>query len=371
MINGPKVAVCGCGTGGATLAAYLTHRDINVNLYEFPTFAETSLEPYLDRGGIEVKGAVFNGLFKPDMMTTDARDAVEGVDIVMVVSRAAGHENFVKELAPVLEGGQILLCWTPYWFCLRLWDLFRREAPEDAVFSEASIYPFMTRSVAPGTVYADALKNELSVATIPSEKTGRLVDTLKRVFPQTVPAASVLQTSIESPNPSIHSAPTLLNMAIWEKTHGDVAFYQDLQSPMIGRVLEAQDREKIAIGEALGLKLDSLRDILVRLYGHMGARGETLHEVIRSNMAHVAYRPRKELDEMTVVLQEDIPHGLVPAASLGRQLGVPMPTYDALIHLGGIVSGVDYWETGSTVERLGLAGMTAKQIVEYAKTGEK
>jgi opine dehydrogenase len=370
-MNNPRVAVCGCGTGGATLAAYLTHKGFDVNLYEVPAFAETGLEPYLDRGGIEVKGAVFNGLFKPDMMTTNIRDAVEGVDLIMIVSRAAGHENFVKTLAPYLESGQILLCWTPYWFCLRLWDLFRRKVPEDTVFSEASIYPFMTRPVASGVVYTDAMKNELSVAAIPSTNTKRLVKTLKKVFPQTLPVANVLQTSIESPNPSIHSAPTLLNMAVWEKTHGDVAFYQDLQSPTIGKVLEAQDREKIAIGEALGLKLDSLKDIMVRLYSHMGAKGETLYDVIRSNMAHVAFRPCKELNDMTVVLQEDIPYGLVPTASLGRKLDVSMPTYEALIHLGSIVSGIDYWETGITVERLGLADMTAKQITEYAKTGEK
>jgi len=371
MANDPKVAVCGCGTGGATLAAYLTSRGVSVSLYELPAFAETGLQPYLDRGGIEAKGAVLNGLFKPDTMTTDAGEAVEGADIVMLVSRAAGHESFVRELAPVLEDGQVLLCWTPYWFCMRLWDTFREMAPGDAVFGEASIYPFMTRPVAPGTVYVDALKAELSVAALPSGDTGRLVEAVGRVFPQTVAAASVLQTSIESPNPSIHPAPTLLNMALWEKARGDVAFYQDLQSPAVGRVLEAQDREKIALGEALGLKLDSLKDLLIRLYSHMGARGETLHEIIRSNMAHVAYRPRKELTDVTVVLEEDVPYGLVPAASLGRQLGVPTPTIDALIHLAGIVSGTDYWETGMTVERLGLAGMTAKQITEYARTGDK
>jgi opine dehydrogenase len=369
--NKPRTAVCGCGTGGATLAAYLTHKGFDVNLYEYPSFAETSLEPYREQGGIEVQGSVFNGLFKPSVMTTDVREAVEDVDIVMLVSRAAGHENFVRALAPVLESGQVLLCWTPYWFCMRLWDLFRQKAPEDVVFSEASIYPFMTRPLAPGVVYPDALKNELSVAAMPAKNTKKLIEAVRKVFPQTVPATNVLETSIGSPNPSIHPAPTLLNMALWEKAHGDISFYQDLQSPTVGKVLEAQDREKIAIGEALGLRLDPLRDVLVRLYGHMGARGETLHEVIRSNQAHVGFRPCKELDEMTVVLHEDIPYGLVPTSSIGHMLGVPTPTYDALIHLGGIVSGIDYWKTGSTVDKLGIGNMNARELMSYANTGEK
>lgn len=369
--NRPKTAICGCGTGGATLAAYLTHKGFEVNLYEYPEFAETGLEPYLVRGGIEVRGALFNGVFKPSVMTMDVREAVEDVDIVMIVSRAAGHENFVRTLAPVLEDGQVLLCWTPYWFCMRLWDLFRHGAPEDTVFSEASIYPLMTRPLAPGAVYPDALKNELSVAAMPARNTKRLVEAVRKLFPQTVPARNVLETSIGSPNPAIHSAPTLLNMALWEKTHGDVSFYQDLQSPAVGKVLEAQDREKIAIGKALDLKLDPLRDVLVRLYGHMGARGETLHEVIRNNQAHVGFRPCKELDEMTVVLHEDIPYGLVPTSSIGHMLGVPTPTYDALIHLGGIVSGIDYWKTGSTADKLGIGNMDARELMNYADTGEK
>jgi hypothetical protein len=82
----------------------------------------------------------------------------------------------------------------------------------------------MTRPIIPGTVYPDALKQELSVAAIPSKNTKKLVNTLKKVFPQTIPATNVLETSIGSPNPSIHPAPTLLNMATWEKAHGDIQF---------------------------------------------------------------------------------------------------------------------------------------------------
>jgi opine dehydrogenase len=369
--NKQKIAVCGCGTGGATLAAYLTYKGHHVNLFEYPEFAETSLKPYQDRGGIEVKGSVFNGLFKPNVMTTDASEAVEDMNIVMLVSRAAGHENFVQTLAPVLESEQILLCWTSYWFCMRLWDLFRKYAPDNTIFSEASIYPFMTRPIAPGIVYPDALKNELSVAAMPAKNTKKLVKAVKMVFPQTIPAMNVLQTSIGSGNPSIHSAPTLLNMAVWEKTHGDISFYQDLISPMIGKVLEAQDREKVSIGKALNLKLETLKNMLILQYGHMGARGNRLHEVIRNNQAHIGFRPCKELDEMTVVLQEDIPYGLVPISSMGRILGVPTPTIDALIHLGSIVSGIDYWETGVTLDKLGIDNMTVKELLYYVNTGEK
>ncbi|MDP3177923.1 MAG: NAD/NADP octopine/nopaline dehydrogenase family protein, partial [Spirochaetaceae bacterium] len=59
---------------------------------------------------------------------------------------------------------------------------------------------------------------------------------------------------------------------------------------------------------------------------------------------------------------EDVPMSLVPIASLGVQLGVDMSTTDMIIELGSILHGVDYRAEGRTVERLGLAGLSVKEI---------
>ena len=42
-----------------------------------------------------------------------------------------------------------------------------------------------------------------------------------------------------------------------------------------------------------------------------------------------------------------------------------------MIHLGGIVSGIDYWKTGFTVDKLGVGNMNARELMNYANTGEK
>jgi opine dehydrogenase len=101
-----KVAICGCGTAGATLAAYLTSKDFQVNLYELPEFAEKSLKPFQERGGIEVRGAVLNGFFTPNMMTTNIKEAVGGVNIVMMTVPAFGHEKFAKTVISNLQNGR-------------------------------------------------------------------------------------------------------------------------------------------------------------------------------------------------------------------------------------------------------------------------
>lgn len=369
MSEKPQVAVCGCGAAGSTLAAYLTCKGFKVNLYEHPDFAEKGLKPFQERGGIEVRGAVFNGFFTPNIMTTDIQEALDGVDIAMLTVPAYGHEKFAKTIIPNLQSGQIFLNWTSYWFCIRFSQMFKEKAPEDAILSEGRIYPFATRRLEPALIYTDALKAELMVAALPSKNTGVVLKLLQKLFLQAVAAANVLQTTLECYNVQATPAPTFLNVSWWEKTHGDIAFNEDLMTPGVGRVLEGQDKEKMAIGKALGLDLVPGLEITKRLYAHMGARGNTINEVERNTESAKVWRPRHELDDPTCLLAEDIPYGLAPLSSLGRMLGVPTPTIDALLHIASLVTRTDFWKIGLTVEKLGLAGMNAKQIVNYATEG--
>lgn len=124
-----KVAICGCGAAGITLAAYLTSKGFQVNLYELPEFAEKSLKPLQERGGIEARGAILNGFFTPNMMTSNIKEAVDGVNIVMMTVPAFGHEKFAKTVIPNLQSDQIFLNWTSYWFSVRFWNFFGRMLP--------------------------------------------------------------------------------------------------------------------------------------------------------------------------------------------------------------------------------------------------
>jgi len=288
MAAKPKVAVLGSGAAGPTLTAWLMSKGFEVNLFELPEFADMSLKPYQERGGIEVRGPLFHGFFEPRVMTTDIEKALDGVDIAMMTVPAFGHEAFAKTVIPNLRSGQILLNWTSYWFCLRFVDMFKEAAPEDAILAEGRIYPFMTRRTKPSRIYADAMKAELAAAAMPSTNTGKVVDLLKKIVPGVVPASNVLQTSLENVNVGGHTAPAFLNTGWWEKMHGDLIILEDCITPGVGRVMDAQDREKLAIGEALGLNLATLPEIMVKIYGQFGAEGETSYEVFQKiGRAHV------------------------------------------------------------------------------------
>jgi opine dehydrogenase len=61
---------------------------------------------------------------------------------------------------------------------------------------------------------------------------------------------------------------------------------------------------------------------------------------------------------------------LVPIASMGDMLDVPCPTIKAIIHLANLVHRCNYWESGRTVEKLGMAGLSLQQIRQLVQEGK-
>ena len=69
-------------------------------------------------------------------------------------------------------------------------------------------------------------------------------------------------------------------------------------------------------------------------------------------------------------VHEDVGFGLVPFAALGAVAGVPTPTIDAMIQLASLAVGIDYRRDGLTLERLGLAGKSASELLRFVLEGE-
>jgi len=68
-------------------------------------------------------------------------------------------------------------------------------------------------------------------------------------------------------------------------------------------------------------------------------------------------------------LTEDIPFGIVPLSYLGRMVGIPTPIINSFIELASLIHQTDYWETGWTLEKMGIAGMTIEKLKEYVQNG--
>jgi len=90
---------------------------------------------------------------------------------------------------------------------------------------------------------------------------------------------------------------------------------------------------------------------------------------MRSNRGYDGIKAPKTV--FTRYITEDIPMSLVPIASLGRLSNVPTPTIDAIILMGSVIHNTDYWAEGRTIEKMGLTGMTLKEIRRFIIEGQR
>ena len=196
------------------------------------------------------------------------------------------------------------------------------------------------------------------LAALPGGHTRDVLDLISDVYPSMEPADSVLQTSLQNANPIIHPAVTLSNAARIEMTGGDFLFYEDGVSDSVGRLIEALDKERIAIGKKLGMNI--LPD------PEMGMRQGYMLEAnygsgYRKAPGFLGIGAQPRLDHR--YLNEDVGYGLVFMSALGRQVGVATPGMDAVISVASIVMARDYRaEALRTPEALGIAGLSAEGL---------
>jgi opine dehydrogenase len=190
---------------------------------------------------------------------------------------------------------------------------------------------------------------------------------LEPVFPgMLVAAAHVLETSLNNPNAMAHPIPAMLNAGWIETTSGDFRFYTDGVSPAVGRAMDALDRDRLGVMAALGLEAVAAIEWDRRLYG---LEGSNAYEVNRDSLVHRDIRAPGALRSR--YLTEDVSYGLVPLASIARELGVETPVIDLFIDLASMLLGEDLRAGGRTAASLGLDGMDAGRMVEYVTNGRR
>lgn len=345
----------GAGHGGQAMAGHLALKGYEVNLYN-RTWERVM--PVRARGGVELDGEV-RGFGRIRLATADAQEALEGVDVVMVAVPASAHRWVAETFAPFLTDGQIVLL-NPgrTGGALEFRNVMREKGVSARLtLAEAGTFLYASRSMGPGQSRIYRIKNAVPVAALPATRTQLVIETLHGAFPQFIPASSILKTSLDNMGAVFHPTITLLNSGWIEATQGDFEYYFEGVTPSVARVLEAVDGERVRVARALGVDALSAREWLEMAYG---ATGDTLHEAMHNNEGYQGIKAPAMLRHR--YLSEDIPASMVPIASLGQMLGVPTPMIETMVNLASAVHDVDYWATGRTVEKLGIAGMSREDI---------
>ena len=354
-----KVTVLGAGAGGTTVAFDNAAHGHDVKLFDFPQFPE-NISAIADQGGIHAEGDI-EGFGPINYSGHDIDEALEGAELIWVVGPAFSTKPFGDAVKGKLKAGQTVIV-SPGSCGGAL--AFKKAAglsieDESIRLAETHTLHYAVRLIQPGRIRVFLkLKAGNLLAALPSRHTDQILKTIADVYPSMESASSVIQTSLQNANPVIHPAVTLANAARIEGTGGDFLFYEEGVTDSVGRVIEAVDRERIAIGEKLGLKIVSDPKMGIR-QGYMLA--DNYGSAYREAPGFLGIGAQPHLDHR--YLNEDVGYGLVFMSSLARQVGVPTPSIDAIIQFASVLMKRDYaGEAKRTPGSLGIADLSVSEL---------
>lgn len=359
----PNVAVLGAGNGGYALASDLVLNGFSVNLFELERFKANNLTPIEEKGGIEREG-VRPGFAQIDMLTSNIEEAVADVDVLNITIPAYAHLEFIKVIAPYLDEKVVLF------FPLNFADVkLRRYLDEngiekDVVIGGGESMPYACRRMGkPGYIFVRWAFPKTRVAAFPSKDAVKIVDILDQYPFGIEPATSTLEVSMAYENPIGHIPMMILNAASIERTKGNWEIFYDTlvggserkgrPQPSQEKLAESIRKERSAVCKRLGFNVEA-----------KSFEGELSSPAVPPSLENYWHMT----DTLNYrYLTEDIPYGLVTWSSMGDLIGVPTPTMKACIHVASVLLNKDFWEEGVTVEKLGFAGYSPEDIVNYFK----
>lgn len=353
------ITVLGAGAGGTAVAFDCAAHGHDVRVFDFEQFPD-NIETIARQEGIHAEGDI-SGFGPIAYSGHDIDEALRNAELIYVVGPAYSTEPFGAAVAGKLGAGQTVIV-SPSSCGGAL--AFKRAAglalnDESVRVAETSTLHYAVRLTEPGRIRVFLkLKAGNLLAALPKTNTDDILELIADVYPGMEAADSVLQTSLQNANPIIHPAVTLSNAARIEMTGGNFLFYEEGVSDSVGRLIEALDKERIAIGKKLGISV--LPD------PEMGVRQGYMLEAnygsgYRKAPGFLGIGAQPQLDHR--YLNEDVGYGLVFMSKLGEQIGVATPGMDSVINVASIVMARDYRaEALRTPESLGIADRSADEL---------
>lgn len=347
-------AVIGAGCGGQSMAAVLARQGCAVRLMDKNEELVSRLK---QTGTITLTGKLeLSG--SPELITSDAVEAIAGADVIMVVTTADGHEDVARAIAGAIQPQQVVVL-NPGMFCGSLafrTALKKHGCPHDILVAECADLMYACRRAEDGSIFHSGLKKRVALAAVPSGAAEQVVELLNPYFPILVPAESILHTTLTNVGAVLHCVPMLMNVNRMDMGQR-FDYYIEGITPSIARMAEIVDLERVAVAAKLGIEVVTTAQSLKNSYG---VEGDGLYEVIQNNPAYRGISSPASLSHRFCA--EDTFGTLVGVATLGEVLGVPTPGTDAVIQCISMATGIDYRSVGRTAEKVGLKGLSAEEI---------
>lgn len=366
MGNKQKICVIGSGNGAFTVAAKLSLAGKDVILWDCSEFKENldaireNKKIYLEEDGKHLEATLY-------MVTEDMKTALDEAGIILVVIPSFAFAKTARAMVPYLREGQfVFLCAGSTGGALEFAKIFHDSGVLEKIkLGEYCTLPYGCKKTGKNKVrIATVLKSNLFSA-FPAKDNDEVFPVAAELFNNVNRAKDVVECSLNNGNILSHGPVMLLNAAHTEGS-ADNYHYRDGITPSVAGLLDKMDEERMAVGDILGHPHVSLAQSYV-YKGYCPRLEQTTYETFRGSEDFMHSAGPTTLNHR--YMTEDIPFSALPVAVLGRQLGVKTPLIDALITLAGGLMDSDYWNSGRTAERLGIAGKKKEEIIDFLQNG--
>jgi opine dehydrogenase len=345
-----KIAVLGGGNGSFAAAGDFSLQDHDVRLWRRDADAVAAHRAAGSR--IVVKDVNGRHEVRLGLVTTDIREAVDGVELVLCPAPAFAQADIARLLAPNLQDGQVVFL-PPATFGSMVFAKAARAVGNRArvAFAETGTLPWLTRKHGPFEVAITIRAKRLPVGVFPLTEAGRALDVIGRAFPGAIePCGDALSGALMNAGPIIHPPLIVMNAGPIEHFERWDIHKEGTQSS-IRRVTDALDAERIAVREALGYGAPHFP-----LADHYASQGEIWmygrgsHDRLTDSGD---WRERLVLTEHRY-MREDLHLGLSLLVSTAQLAGVATPLARSFLSIGGAICGEDFFASGRTLKNLGL-----------------
>ena len=362
-----RITVIGCGNGAFATAADLSSRGFEVTLFVQEAHKHNFDEIKKD-GIIYCTGKGPIGPVKIHRITNDVCEAMNDHDLIIPVLPSFAQEDVARTIAPYIKAGdKVFLSPGSTGGALVFAKVFRDMCKLEGVkIAEVHTLPYTARKVGQNGVNISLITDVMYFAAFPAKYNQEMYNLIYSIYPNIQLMTDVLETGLNNGNGTTHPAPVVLNAGKIEyyKKH---YHYKEGITPSVGNVIQLIDDERKSICRAFGYEEIDIKDRLFRM-GYC-PRKDTVYECIQGSTD--IFLPLEGPNDLNGrYLVEDGPYTLVCMASVAGLVGINTPLMDSIVNLAGALKGEDYWNTGRTLEKIGLNGMTKDEIKEYLLYGK-
>lgn len=355
-----RIAILGAGSIAFGMAAFLGQAGHAAVLWS-PSGAGT--EHLVSDANLTATGALsFSG--KIDVAQS-CEDAVSDADVVLLALPVNGHRKVLDAALPHLKHGQPVIISSHSSFAALYLSkrLAERQISLPIIVWGTTL--LTARKQADGkSVSVNTVRQKVDFATLPKSAAGEGKALCETLFgDRFVERDGLLAIALSNLNPQNHLGIAMFNLTRMEK--GESWGQGEHVTPAVGYLIEALDKERLAIAEHFGLSVKTVREHFSLSFhvpmGSVSDMNQQMHREGRGGMGPSTIDSR--------YVYEDVPFGLLPTVLLGRIAEKPAMLHEAGISLFSAAVNHDLQADNDLLPDMGLEGMSASDLKTLCENG--